>query len=78
MLSDMDELLYNNYYLCVLLLVILNQKRRRKSKHVIDWKKQKKILLVEYKGGKCEQCGYNKCIEALEFHHKSPNEKILV
>ena len=51
------------------------QKSRRKSKHVIDWKKQKKILLVEYKGGKCEKCGYNKCVEALEFHHKDPNEK---
>ena len=26
-------------------------------------------MLVEYKGGKCEVCGYDKCIEALEFHH---------
>jgi len=24
---------------------------------------------------KCGKCGYNKCIEALEFHHKNPNEK---
>lgn len=24
---------------------------------------------IDYKGGKCEICGYNKCIEALEFHH---------
>lgn len=31
--------------------------------------------LVEYKGGKCEMCGYNKCIAALEFHHKDPSEK---
>lgn len=30
---------------------------------------------VEYKGGECERCGYNKCIEALDFHHKDPNEK---
>lgn len=30
---------------------------------------------VEYKGGKCEFCGYNKCIDALEFHHKNPEEK---
>lgn len=30
---------------------------------------------VEYKGGKCELCGYNKCIDALEFHHKNPDEK---
>ena len=24
---------------------------------------------VEYKGGKCSKCGYNKCSDALEFHH---------
>ena len=34
-----------------------------------------KEKLVEYKGGKCERCGYNKCITALEFHHLDPNEK---
>ena len=26
-------------------------------------------------GGKCEICGYNKNLSALEFHHKDPNEK---
>ena len=26
-------------------------------------------------GGKCEICGYNKCIDALVFHHKDPSEK---
>ena len=30
---------------------------------------------LEYKGSKCEKCGYNKCSEALEFHHKNPAEK---
>lgn len=30
---------------------------------------------VEYKGGKCLHCGYKKCIEALEFHHRDPSEK---
>lgn len=24
---------------------------------------------------KCSKCGYDKCIEALEFHHKNPQEK---
>lgn len=28
-----------------------------------------RLKAIEYKGGKCELCGYNKCIEALEFHH---------
>lgn len=31
--------------------------------------------LVKYKGGKCEICGYDKCITALEFHHLNPSEK---
>lgn len=34
-----------------------------------------KEALVKYKGGKCEICGYNKCIAALEFHHINPDEK---
>lgn len=31
--------------------------------------------LVEYKGGKCEICGYNRSITALQFHHLNPQEK---
>jgi hypothetical protein len=38
------------------------------------WKNSKKRA-VEYKGGKCERCGYDKCIDALEFHHINPTEK---
>ena len=38
--------------------------------------KNKKEKAVTYKGGKCEKCGYNKCIAALDFHHKNPEEKI--
>ena len=30
---------------------------------------------INYKGGKCVSCGYNKCQGALEFHHIDPNEK---
>jgi DNA-binding CsgD family transcriptional regulator len=51
------------------------EKNKQKSKNVINWKKEKKKLLIEYKGGKCIYCGYNKCIAALEFHHKDPKEK---
>ena len=42
---------------------------------VTDIRRRNKIRLVEYKGGKCERCGYDKCIDALEFHHLNPNEK---
>lgn len=38
-------------------------------------KQQLKIKAVEYKGGKCVQCGYNKSMAALEFHHIDPNIK---
>ena len=31
--------------------------------------------LIEYKGGRCQICGYNRCINALEFHHLNPQEK---
>jgi hypothetical protein len=34
-----------------------------------------KQLAVDYKGGKCTTCGYNKCIASLDFHHLDPNEK---
>lgn len=39
-------------------------------------KKQKyKLKMIEYKGGKCELCGYNKNISALDFHHIDPTTK---
>lgn len=31
--------------------------------------------LVKYKGGKCEICGYDKCLGALDFHHLDPSQK---
>ena len=31
--------------------------------------------MIEYKGGKCQKCGYNQCEGALQFHHKDPNQK---
>ncbi len=32
-------------------------------------------MAIEYKGGKCEHCGYCECIEALEFHHTNSSRK---
>ncbi len=40
--------------------------------------KRRKLIrqkLVEYKGGKCVLCGYSKCIDALDLHHKDPLTK---
>lgn len=46
-----------------------------RKRDTLSYRKQVKNQMVYYKGGKCEICGYNKCIEALEFHHLNPNEK---
>lgn len=31
---------------------------------------------IEYKGGSCMLCGYNKCARALEMHHLDPKTKL--
>jgi len=41
------------------------QKRRRELRR----------KAVEYKGGRCSICGYDWCIEALEFHHPDSSKK---
>ncbi|MFH1944185.1 MAG: hypothetical protein ABIK95_01025 [Acidobacteriota bacterium] len=40
-------------------------------------KRRKKVrqMAIDFKGGKCQVCGYNKCPEALEFHHLEESEK---
>lgn len=52
-------------------------KRCRKCSYEYLRTRQKKVkkLLVEEHGGKCVICGYNKCIQALEFHHVDPSTK---
>lgn len=37
--------------------------------------KERKLKAIEYKGGKCVICGYNRCPDALEFHHRVKEEK---
>jgi hypothetical protein len=34
-----------------------------------------KDKMIEYKGGKCQRCGYNKTTAALQFHHINPETK---
>lgn len=36
---------------------------------------KRKYEAVLQKGGKCERCGYDKNLSALEFHHRNPEEK---
>jgi hypothetical protein len=39
------------------------------KKAVASRRKKIRLMLVEYKGGKCELCGYMACIDALDLHH---------
>jgi len=32
-------------------------------------------MVTEYKGGKCSICGYNKCVWALDLHHRDNSIK---
>ena len=50
-------------------------KKEGRSQNVTAIRRAIKKRLVEYKGGKCECCGYDKCIQALQFHHLDPNQK---
>lgn len=49
--------------------------RKYKSEIVMRAQKRKKTHAVNSFGGSCQICGYNKCTEALEFHHLNKNEK---
>lgn len=53
------------YFRCVKCRIeaVTNARRKRKKK------------LVEYFGGKCQLCGYDKCQGVLQFHHVDPDTK---
>ena len=34
-----------------------------------------KQMALDYKGRKCEICGYSRCVDALEFHHIGRTKK---
>ena len=68
---------------------LLGYKRYFKNKNNIEYRNQykkrnlnrkkwaygQKQKAVDYLGGCCKICGYNKCLAALDFHHKNPSEK---
>jgi len=41
----------------------------------LEKKRQYKQEAIDYLGGKCKVCGYDKCNQALEFHHLEMDEK---
>ena len=40
-----------------------------------DSRRKDKSIYLEYSGGSCIKCGYNKCPASLGFHHRDPSEK---
>lgn len=51
----------------------LDNATRKHQKTIL--RRSMKIQAVKLLGGKCSICGYNKCIDALEFHHNDPSAK---
>jgi protein-tyrosine-phosphatase len=49
--------------------------RRRQIDRLLKLKRDNKLRAVAYKGGHCQKCGYNRCLDALTFHHRDPNAK---
>ena len=46
---------------------------RKHQKTVL--RRSMKLQAIKMLGVKCIKCGYDKCIDALEFHHENPKEK---
>lgn len=45
-------------------------------KHAVTKRRQAiRKKLVEYKGGCCKLCGYDKCVDALDLHHLDASQK---
>ena len=40
-----------------------------------EYARRIKQWAVDYLGGKCQACGYDKYIGALQFHHRDPSQK---
>ena len=53
-------------------------KKDYRKRHYENTKKRRsdsKLKAIEYKGRKCQICGYDKCMAAMEFHHTDPTKK---
>ena len=51
----------------------INNQTRKHQKTIL--RRSMKLHAVKLLGGKCCRCGYNRCVDALEFHHTKQNEK---
>lgn len=42
------------------------------NQYTIEQGRQKRAKAIEYLGGRCIKCGYDRCIAALDIHHTDP------
>lgn len=42
---------------------------------VSAWRRRIKERAIAYLGGKCIKCGYDRCADAMDFHHRDPTIK---
>lgn len=50
-----------------------NNETRKHQKTIL--RRSMKLQAIKLLGEKCSICGYDRCVDALEFHHKNPKEK---
>lgn len=50
-----------------------NYESRKHQKTIL--RRSMKLQAIKLLGSKCSICGYNRCVDALEFHHKDPKKK---
>lgn len=49
--------------------------KRCRMERVAEWRRRTKRRLVKEAGGRCQLCGYDRCMAALEFLHLDPTQK---
>lgn len=47
----------------------------RRTTKALDRKMARKQKCIDYLGGRCAQCGYDRCVKSLNFHHREPDQK---
>lgn len=58
------------------IIAVSEEERKKRAVQAVQRRRRKvKQMAIEYKGGCCEKCGYNKYNEVLEFHHLDPTKK---
>lgn len=51
-------------------------KQSQQGLYNLNLRKTKKMFLIHVVNGCCQICGYNKCVDALSFHHLDPLTKL--